>query len=91
MFGTNVLGHFYLIKLLLPLLQSDTLPLPRIVHTSSMAAAFAPSPPEGPIDYSSLKGESVGVVSGFGMLSKGRLYGSVSRVDSDVSKVGREC
>lgn len=71
MFGTNVLGHFYLIKNLLPLLRSDSLPLPRIVHTSSMAAAFTPS--GGPIEYSSLKGENVGTVSGF--FSKGRLYG----------------
>ncbi|KZV90806.1 NAD(P)-binding protein [Exidia glandulosa HHB12029] len=36
-FGTNVLGHFYFTKLLLPILLATTGPKPRIVNTSSIA------------------------------------------------------
>ena len=58
-FGTNVLGHFYLTQLLLPILrssvQSSTDQHVRVVNVSSDAHWAAPTPKSGgPILYDTL-------------------------------------
>ncbi|THV06312.1 NAD(P)-binding protein [Dendrothele bispora CBS 962.96] len=56
-FGTNVLGHFYLTKLLLPILVSTALQCPekktRIVNTSSLAHVNFPK-----LEFEAFKGDS---------------------------------
>ncbi|KAJ7031133.1 NAD-P-binding protein [Mycena alexandri] len=53
-FGTNVLGHFYLTKLLLPVLLATAKTSPdgkaRVVNTASLGSTFAPG-----IDYETMR------------------------------------
>jgi retinol dehydrogenase 12 len=79
-FAVNVLGHFYLTQLLLPILMSTARSSPdgkvRVVNLSSAAHSGSTIGKNGPIDYKTLEGPQFFPFSPFFAYSQSKSVGS---------------